>query len=304
MSDDIAADATPETASRITAPGIYRMAASAYHADPCPEPSLSSSIAQLICNASPLHARECHPRLNPAAHEDEAEHFDIGTAAHALLLEGASNIAIIEAKDYRTNAAKEARDLAYAAGKTPLLAARWADVQAMVAAARGQLKAHKDGGAEMFLSGEPESTVIWREDDLWCRARLDWLRPERGPRPAWAIDDYKTTSQTANPDRWTRSLFFSGFDIQAAWYIRGIKAVTEREATFRFCVQETFKPYALAVIGLAPDALILATKKCLYALEQWAEARKRDKWKGYPSKTCYAMLPMAHEAWWLEKEMR
>jgi hypothetical protein len=282
----------------IDAPGIYELPASAYHADPCPEPSLSSSIAKVICLSSPLHAREQHPRLNPGAVDETAEHFDIGTAAHALLLEGVSTLAIIDAKDYRTNAAKQARDEAYAAGLTPLLKARWVDVQAMVAAARGQLDAHTDGGAGMFTNGKPEQTLVWREEDVWCRARLDWLRPD-------AIDDYKTTtSPNANPDAWSRSLFYAGFDIQVAWYLRGLKAITGFDATFRFAVQETTAPYALSVIGLAPDALMLAEKKCLYALEVWREARARNEWIGYPRRTCWAALPMTHEAWWLEKELR
>src|SRR5262245_29477228 len=119
--------------------GIHAISPAQYHADPCPAPSLSSSIAKMLCLESAAHAQYAHPRLNPAGAGDDAdERFDIGTAAHALLLEGTTAIAVIDAKDYRTNAAKDARDAAYAAGLTPLLKARWTDVQAMVAAARAQ----------------------------------------------------------------------------------------------------------------------------------------------------------------------
>jgi hypothetical protein len=141
----------------------------------------------------------------------------------------------------------------------------------------------------MFTAGKPEQTLIWREDDVWCRARLDWLRPG-------AIDDYKTTGASANPDTWSRSLFFSGFDIQVAWYLRGLKALTREDATFRFAVQETSPPYVLSVVGLGPDAMVLAEKKCLYALEVWRASLTSDEWRGYPRRTCWATLPMAHEA--------
>lgn len=281
----------------ITAPGIYTIPAADYHRDPCVEPSLSSSIVKMLCLESAAHAQYAHPRLNPAAVEENGEHFDIGTAAHALLLEGVTRIAVIDAKDYRTKAAKDARETAYAAGLTPILAEKWTDLETMLACTRAQLARHTDGGAEMFTNGLAERTLIWQEDDVWCRARLDWLRPG-------AIDDYKTTSASANPDDWTRSLFFSGTDIQVAWYLRGLKAVTGEDGVFRFAVQETYPPYALSVIGLGPDALMLAEKKCLYALEQWREARERNDWPGYPRRTAWATLPMAHEAWWLEKEMR
>jgi hypothetical protein len=175
----------------------------------------------------------------------------------------------------------------------------------MVAAARAQLDRHRDGGAAMFTIGKPEQTLVWIEQltgdptaDVWCRARLDWLRPG-------AIDDYKTTSATANPETWTRTMFQAGFDLQAAWYLRGLRQLTGLDdALFRFAVQETYPPYALSVIGLGPDAMMLAEKKCLYALEVWRASRTSGDWVGYPRRTCFASLPMAHEAWWLEKECR
>ena len=37
-----------------------------YHRDPAPEPSASASILRTLWRQSPEHAREKHPRLNPA----------------------------------------------------------------------------------------------------------------------------------------------------------------------------------------------------------------------------------------------
>jgi hypothetical protein len=280
--------------------GVYDIPASVYHADPCPAPSLSSSIAQRICQSSAAHARQAHPRLNLDAADENCDAYDMGTAAHAMLLEGTAAVAVIDAKDWRTNAAKDARDKARADGLTPLLAARWLDLQAMMVAARLQLAQHRDGGSAMFLNGEPERTLIWQEPSgVWCRARLDWLR-----QTPLSVDDYKTTSASANPDSWSRSMFSSGWDLQAAWYLRGVQVLTGHVATFRFCVQETFPPYALSVISLGPDALLLAEKKCIYALDIWQRCLQSGDWTGYPRQTCYATLPPWHEAEWLEKEMR
>lgn len=282
----------------IVEPGIYTIPESDYHADPCPQPSLSSSIAKKLCLESPAHARYAHPRLNPQCVEEEDKKFDIGSAAHALLLEGDSGVEVVDAKDWRTKAAQEARDAAYAAGKTPLLAHVWADVQAMVEAIREQLDRHKDGGAAMFTVGKPEQTLVWQDGDAWCRARLDWLR-------SGAVDDLKTTAASANPDTWTRSMFGAGFDIQAAFYLRGLKALTGvDDAIFRFCVVENYPPYALSVISLGPDAMMLAEKRVIYALEQWRAGLKAGDWVGYPRRTCWASLPPYIEAAWLEKESR
>jgi hypothetical protein len=277
-------------------PGIYTMSASAYHADPCPDPSLSSSIAKLLCHSSPAHTRQAHPRLNTAAVDEEAECFDVGTAAHAIVLEGTAAVEVIDAKDWRTNQAKDARDAARKAGKIPLLAKVWADVQAMVAATRAQLDAHYDG-RHMFKDGTAEQTILWQEDGVWCRARLDWLR-------AGSIDDYKTTSASANPEVLSRTLFGNGWDIQAAFYLRGLKAVLGIDATFRFACQETYAPYALSVVALGPDAMMLAEKKVLYAIELWRECLASNRWPAYPTQTAYASLPTWIESAWLEKEMR
>jgi len=291
-----------EPVSAVTAPGIYDLPASVYHADPCPEPSLSCSIAKRLCLASPAHVRQEHPRLNPDAEQEECEAFDLGTAAHALFLEGKGGVAIIDAKDWRTTAAKEARETARRAGLTPILTKQWDHVQAMVAAIRQQLDQHDDGAAIFAGGGEPERTLIWQEPSgTWCRARLDWLRPHRS---TWAIDDYKTTGGSASPDVWIRSMFAAGTDIQAAWYLRGLYVLTGYVGQFRFVVQELDPPYVLSVISLGPAALMLAEKKCLYALDHWERARQTNDWIGYPRQTCYAELPAWHEAAWLEKELR
>lgn len=295
----------------IDQPGIYAIPAATYHADPVYVPSLSASIAKKLCLESRLHAHHDHPRLNPATVPDEADHFDLGKAAHALLLEGGGEIVMVDAPDWRTKAARETRDTARAAGKTCLLTKHVADVIAMVEALRGQLDAHADGGAAMFTDGEPEQTLVWIDDgDVWCRARVDWIRPASVGEleTPIAIDDYKTTSASANPDTWARTMFAAGHDLQAAFYLRGLRKLTgaplDDPASFRFAVQETYPPYAVSVIALNPDAMLLAEKKVLYALEAWRDARDRDAWYGYPRRTAYATLPPQHEAWWLEKEMR
>lgn len=275
-------------------PRMVEMPAAEYHRDPCPEPSLSSSIAKLICAESPAHARWAHPRLNPAAVEDEAENLDVGTAAHALFLEGTAGVTVIEAKDWRTNAAKDARDTARLAGKIPLLARKWDAVQAMVREARVQLDAHEDGQV-MFRGGVAERVLLWREEGIWCRSRLDYIRPG-------GIDDYKTRTGSANPEMVSRTLFGEGWDVQAAFYARGVRAVTSDVAQVRFVCQETYPPYALSVVSLGPAALALAEQKVEHAIKVWRECLATGRWPAYPTRTAYANPSAWAEQAWLEKE--
>ena len=282
----------------IDVPGIYQIGAAEYHRDPVgPAPSLSASIAHILLNQSAWHAWFAHPRLNPAYERQDDERFDLGTAAHAYLLEGESGFAIIQAPDWRTKLAKDARDDARRHGKIPLLADRWGDVQGMMAAASHQLDAHEDVPRPL-ANGTPEVTLIWQDDGLWCRARLDWLHHDRR-----AIDDLKTTEASANPEAWTRSLFGAGHDVQAAFYLRGLRAITGQDASFRFVVQEAYPPYALSVIALGPEALAIGERKVAYALRLWRDCLARGVWPGYPTQTCYADAPPWEAARWLEQEV-
>lgn len=286
----------------IDQPGIYELPAEVYHADPVgPAPSLSASIAKKLLGQSPLHANYAHPRLNPEYEREDSERFDLGTAVHAHLLEGETAFAVIDADDWRTKAAKDARELARLAGRVPLLREQWERVQAMAAAARTQLTRFSEPPRPL-TGGVAERVLVWYEEelDIWCRARVDYLHDDYR-----TVDDLKSTGASANPDLWTRTVLWNtGFDIQAAFYLRGLAVLTGVDATFRFVVQENYEPYALSVIGLEPEALALAEKKRRLAVKLWAECLTTNRWPGYPTRTCYAALPPWLEAQWLERELR
>jgi len=280
--------------------GIYPMPASIYHADPCPSPSLSSSIAKVLCSESPRHAWSKHPKLNPNWLPSYKDEFDLGTAFHDSMLEDCSKIVIVDAADWRTNAAKEQREAARAAGKVALLRKHSDKVLAMKKAVLENLGEHEDG-RRMFLGGQAEQTLVWQEPEfgnIWCRARLDYLRI----MPDYEIDDLKTTDLSANPETFSGALFRLGYDIQAAFYLRGLNAIMGHEATFRFTVVETDPPHAVSVLAFGPAALMLAEKKVRYAMETWQRCLETDSWPAYPMRTCYADLPQWEESKWLQKE--
>lgn len=280
--------------------GILDMPADQYHADQVADrPSLSSSIANLLCTATPLHAWTHHPKLNPDFVRTEEQKFDVGTAAHAVLLEGVNSVQVVDAADWRTKASQEARDQARAEGKVPLLAKQVKDLDAMVVAALDQLSNH-GAQPELFAEGKAEQSLVWEEDGgVVCRARLDWLRDDHA-----TIDDLKTTSRSANPEAYSRNLFGVGGDVQAAFYIRGVERLTGQMPDFRWVVVETSPPYALSVIAPGPDILTIGRKKVEFALDVWRRCLATDTWPGYPTDVCYAELPSFEEARWLERELR
>jgi hypothetical protein len=269
-----------------------------YHEDPCDTPSLSSSIATVLCSATPAHAWHAHPRLNPNHQPRHADRFDIGTAAHAMLLEGITAVEVVDAPDWRTKEAREARDQAHEAGNVPLLAGQLAAVEAMVAAAREQLAAHS-ADPPLFTDGQPEQTIVWRDQGVLCRARLDWLRDDH-----LAIDDYKTTGRSASRDAYERAIYGQGGDVQAAFYIRAVEALAGVTPEWRWVVQETEPPYALSVLSPSPAVLTIGAKKVEYALGLWRRCLERDEWPGYPARVEWVELPPWEEERWLAKELR
>ena len=197
-----------EEAMTITTPGIYQMPAAEYHADPCPTPSLSNSLLKILLGKSPAHAKLAHPRLTPTHKEDTSRAFDLGTAAHAMLLEGIDRTLVVEFDDWRTKDAKAQRDDARAMGLTPLLRHQFDATQEMVKVAQSFMEA-------MGIWGKSEQTVLWQEGEIWCRARLD-LQDRNN------IWDYKTTS-SPNPDAFIRGMSGFGYDTQDAFYRRGMQ---------------------------------------------------------------------------------
>jgi hypothetical protein len=279
--------------------GIHYISAAEYHVDPCETPSLSASIANLLFDASPLHARNAHPRLNPNYRPEEAKHLDLGKLCHSLLLEGIDSAVIIDAKNYRTKAAQEQRDAARLAGKCPILAHEVEEVAAMLKACREQLDAHTEA-SDAFTNGKPEQTLIWRESNgVWCRARVDWLHDSHE-----LLDDFKTTSASANPEVLSRTMFTNGWPIQAAFYLRGLSMLFPKvQPKFRFICQETYAPYALSVMSLDPATLAYAANEVEYAIHQWGECLRTDYWSGYPARIAYAELPAWKEARQMEREV-
>ena len=91
---------------RLCVPGIYDGVPEAdYHADPCPEPSLSRSVMKLLIDLSPQHAYVAHPRVSgmPDLPDDGGDEvMDFGTAAHSSFLLSKSIITRLDFPDWRT----------------------------------------------------------------------------------------------------------------------------------------------------------------------------------------------------------
>jgi hypothetical protein len=266
-------------------PGIHWMQADEYHADPCQEPSLSNSIAKILITQSPSHARALHPRLNPQHTPDESPRFDIGSAAHALLLEGDNEaIQVIVADDWRKKATQEMRDQARADNKYPILDKHFGDLVSMVDVAKEFIAGSELAG--ILEDGQAEQTFIWQEGEIWCRVRTDWLATDHR-----LMLDYKTCASAA-PDSFHRQINTMHYDLQAAFYKRGLTAVGGPEdAEFIFLAQEIEPPYACSFHSLSNTFKAIADDKVRQAIEIWQECMATDTWPTYTNRICCAEPP-------------
>lgn len=281
--------------------GVHEIDADTYHDDAivAGRPTLSKSVMQVLLDQSPAHAKAKHPRLNPGYRSEEKEAFDLGTAVHRLLLENSDDgIEIVDAANWTTKAAKLAREEARAVGRVPMLAKQWDVVCEMVADVREQIAAFPID-PPLLADGKAEQTIVWEDNGVLCRARLDWLHNDLA-----ACDDIKSTSRSASHEQWSRSVFGFYGDLQCAFYQRGMRAVFGRDIPFRFIAMETYAPFAISVFDVGPDALAIADAKIDWALALWRKCLTSNTWPAYPQRLCTIEAPPWAEAQWLEREAR
>ena len=250
--------------------GIHQGIPSAtYHADCADEPSLSSSIAKLLLERPPYWAWAAHPKLNPEWKPAEPKAaFDIGSAAHALLLENGKDIMVIAADNWLTKDAKAKRDDARGLDFTPVLTKEYEKTQEMSRIASEFLKEY---GIDVSKT-DNECTMIAEVDGVLCRTRADIFMPGR-------IIDYKTTGVSLDVFNKQASKF--GYDLQAVLYLN-VAAELNLACEWAFLVQETTAPYPVQMFKPTREFLEVGRKKLMQALSIWSECMLLGEWPGYP----------------------
>lgn len=273
----------------ITGPGVYDgLPSEAYHA----HPSLSSS-----------GARRLLPPSCPALFKYEQDHpsgpkkvFELGHAAHKLVLGEGPELVRIDADEWRTKAVKEEVAEARAAGAVPLKPAEYDQVQEMAAA----LRDHPFAG-RLFTPGQglPEQSLFWNDErtGVPLRARLDWL-PILSDGGRLLIPDYKTT-RDASPEAISKTVHDLGYHQQARWYLDAVKALGlagAQEPAFLFVMQEKTPPYLVTVTELTDMTLHIGGALNRWAIDIFQRCTEAGQWPGYADDVVYTSLPPWAEA--------
>ncbi len=256
-------------------------------------PRLSPSTAKVLLKRSALHAFTQH-RLGGGEQTEQTEATTRGRIVDRMLLGAGPDMVVVDAKDWRTNAAKEARDAAEAAGKLPLLAHKLAEYNELVEAWRAQLAAR-----DIAFTGESQVKLDWESDGVPCRARLDHLIVTG---TGAVIYDLKSC-EDASREAITRSMVTYGYSIQHAAYVEAVEANYPHLAgrvtmAFLFGETERANAYAMNVATLGGTMRELGERQWRRAKRLWGECLRTGEFPGYDGS-----LPIEASAWQLSAEM-
>lgn len=264
----------------ITAHGIYDMTAEDYHDQ---HDWLSVSGAKRLLKPS------C-PAKFKAGVQVHKPHFDLGKAAHTRVLGDGEEVVVVDALDWRSKEAREARDAAYAEGKVPILVADNLVIDAMAAS----LEAHPVAPL-LFATGKAEQSIFWTDEQtgVQCRARLDWL-PEKQNGRRIIIPDLKT-AVSAEPGEFSRAAARFHYAMQDDQYREAVRAAgLDPDPAFVFVVIEKEPPYVVTVGQLDDDSQKLGADLNNKARRIYAACLATDTWPGYADGVASLSLPIWH----------
>lgn len=259
--------------------GIHHdIAASQYHRDNLlDEPTLSSSIAKILYDETPRHARQAHPRLGAFIGERASREMNLGSVAHEIMLGKGGGYIVSPYDDYKTKDARAWRDETIASGQTPIKDRDYRAAERMAKSLRIVLAEVPDAEAA-FSRGRAETVVLWRDiGGPLCRAMLDWW-----DQPI--IWDLKTTGNGLS-DRALRMWIASGLDLQGAFYMRGLETAVPELAgriKWRWVFVETEAPFEARIIEMDGATRAYGDRKAALSIEKWRKCLAENKWPGYP----------------------
>ncbi len=270
-----------------------------YFDDPAPDPSLNQSTIRKLNATSPHHAAVENARLNPYGRRrrDETKALWLGSAVHRLALGKGKEVSIIRYPDFKSTAARDARDAAVANGRIPILERGYADVVAMADIVRARIDEELDGAPY-----ETEVPMFWRRQTehgpIWCRGMLDvWCEPL-----ARALD-VKTTGQAATDEEISKTIASNGYDVQDPYYVSGIEAIRpdlRGRASFEFLFVETAEPFGSRLFELDETSRMIGRIQIDRAVEEWGRCLAARSWPSYPRRRTLIGTPGWHQKRWAD----
>lgn len=277
------------------------MTAEEYHADPCPQPSISNSHMDPILNESPLDFAFGHPRLNDDPEIVKATMERIrGDIVHQLALGKGRGYAVGDFDAWRSKEAKAFKDNAELQGLTPIIREKFEEAEIIAGVIREKVKRFLDGADYMT-----EVPLMWQEETesgpIWVRAMLDIWCPEKGivldPKVTERLHDNVVGSHMVN----------MGWDRQAALYTHGLAMILPGMAgriAFADLMVKPKPPFTHRFVEPPKAWNHTSIKQCRIAFERFGACLYAGRWPGYGDKVHRAAMPYWEEKRRTDMEIR
>jgi hypothetical protein len=127
-----------------------------------------------------------------------------------------------------------------------------------------------------------EQSLFWIDEDtgLQCKARPDAMT--LGSKPL--VGDLKS-ARSADEDDFISDIFKYRYDVQAAHYLAGVKAVYGIDAPFAFFAVEKEEPHVARTFLMTPDALAHGERLRRYCLRMIRRCLDTGSWPKQPPGT-------------------
>jgi len=194
----------------------------------------------------------------------------LGTCIHSLAIEDRIDYAVGPSVDKRTKAGKEEWQIFCEEnmGKEIVTAEEEARITNSSYKARQLLGSCK--------IQHIESSMYWERGGVLCKGRPDIIGEFNG-RPA--IVDLKTTSDF---NKFDQKFWSFNYDLQAAWYQRGLMEIIGAQCDFWFLVVDTEEPHFAQWVLLSSEAIEKANARIDDGLEQYLDCVENNHWPEPP----------------------
>jgi exodeoxyribonuclease VIII len=134
--------------------------------------------------------------------------------------------------------------------------------------------------SKLLEKSSKEVSIFWQTNGIKCKGRLDGIAKfGKGS----AIFDIKTAAD-ASPNAFNRTIFSSGYHIQAAYYLDGYEAATAtRPAFFIIIAVEKTPPFlcALYIMKNDSDPIQLGRREYLDLLATYKSCEENNSWPSF-----------------------
>ena len=231
---------------------------------------VSSSELKKIMK-SPMHYK--HWKENP---QEDTPALLFGRACHKYVLETYdfyTEFAVAPNVDRRTKEGKEiwANFVEESKGKDIITQEQFEQIEEMRKVMLATPFVSK------LINGEHEISYFWVDEDTGLKCKC---RPDSISHKLKVIVDYKTTDD-AETEHFMRQAIKLGYDLQASYYLDGVKVNTGEEYIFVFIAQEKKPPYAVNI--LQADDIFVRSGRDVYKamLQTYKDCEESGNWYGY-----------------------